>query len=44
MFQTKDVEKIKTPTMFSNLFFQNHVLYGIVWKNMVEPDRLQMTI
>jgi hypothetical protein len=39
MFQTKVVEKIKTHVfMFSNVFSENHAVYGIMWKNMVEPD------
>jgi hypothetical protein len=23
--------------------FENHAVYDIMWKNIVEPDRLQMT-
>ena len=30
--------------MFNNFFFQNHAVYEIRWKNIVEPDRSQMTI
>jgi len=29
--------------MFNKLVFENHVFYDIMWKNSVEPDRLQMT-
>jgi len=25
-------------------FFENHVVYEIKWKNMIEPDRSQMAI
>ena len=30
--------------MFDNLTSENRAVYGIMWKNMVEPDRPQMTI
>jgi hypothetical protein len=29
--------------MFSNFSFENLAVYEIMWKNMVEPDRPQMT-
>ena len=29
--------------MFNNFFFENHAVYEIRWKNIVEPDRPQMT-
>ena len=29
--------------MFSN-FSENPAVYDIVWRNIVEPDRLQMTL
>jgi len=29
--------------MFSN-FFKNRVVYEIMWKNVVEPGRQQMTV
>jgi hypothetical protein len=41
MFQTNVIEKIKTHISCSNFFFENH---EIIWKNMEEPDRPQMTI
>jgi hypothetical protein len=45
MFHTKVVEKIKTHILFSTVFFsENRAVYEIMWKNMVEPDRPQMTI
>jgi len=37
------VEKIKTHFMFSK-FFEIRAVYEIMWKNMVLPDRPQMTI
>jgi hypothetical protein len=41
----KVVEKIKTRFYMLNDFFsENRVVYEIMWKNMVEPDRPQMTI
>jgi len=44
VFQTKFLEKIKTYFMFNNFFSENRAVYGIVWTNMVESDRPQMTI
>ena len=38
----KFVEKIKTHFIFNN-FFPNVAVYEIMWKNIVEPGRLQMT-
>ena len=35
------VEKIKTHFMFHNFFFspENHVVYEVMWRYMIEPDR-----
>jgi len=45
MFQTKFVEKIKTHILCSvTFFFENRVVYEIMWKNIVERGRPQMTI
>jgi hypothetical protein len=44
IFRTKVVEKKHTSTMFSNFFFQNRAVYEIMWKNIVERGRPQMTI
>jgi hypothetical protein len=44
MFQIKVVEKIKTHFMFNNFSFENFAVYEIMSKNVVERDRLQMTI
>jgi hypothetical protein len=30
--------------MFNNFFFEHHVVYDIMWKNIVGLDRPQMTI
>jgi hypothetical protein len=30
--------------MFNNLFFENYAVYEIIWKNIVEWGRLQITI
>ena len=39
------VENIKTHILGSIIFFlENHTVYEIMWKNTVEPDRLQMTM
>ena len=45
-FQTKFLDKIKTHILRSVTFFppQNCAVYEIMWKNIVEPDRPQMTI
>jgi hypothetical protein len=44
MFQTKVIYKIKTHFMFNNFFSENRTVYEIMRKNMVQPDRPQMTI
>ena len=46
MFQTKVVEKIKTHILCSVtfLFFENRAVYEIMWKNIVERGRPQLTI
>ena len=43
----KIAEEIKTRILCSITFFflfENHAVYEIMWKNMVELDRPQMTI
>ena len=45
MFQRRVVEKIKTHTLCSvTFFFENPTDYEIMWKNIVEAYRPQMTI
>jgi hypothetical protein len=46
MLQTKVVEKIKTHILCSVtfLFPENRAVYKIIWKNIIEPGRPQMTI
>jgi hypothetical protein len=44
IFQTKVADEIKTHILCSVTFSENHVIYEIMWKNMMEPDRPQMTI
>jgi len=44
MFPTKFVEEIKTHILYSVTFFENRSVFEIMWKNMIEPDRPQMTI
>ena len=45
MFQIKFVEKIKTHVLCSlTFFFENRVVYGIMWKNVVQPNKTQMTV
>jgi hypothetical protein len=44
MFQTKVVDKIKIHIVCSVTFFENYAVYEKMWKNVVQPDRPQMTI
>jgi len=45
MFQAKVVEKTKTQFCVREIFFsENRVVYEIMWKNIVELCRPQMTI
>jgi hypothetical protein len=46
MFQTKVAEEIKTQILYSVtfFFFENSAGYEIMWKNIVERGRPQMTI
>jgi hypothetical protein len=47
MFQTiKFVEKIKTHILCSVRFFflENNGIYEMIWENVVETDRPQMTV
>jgi hypothetical protein len=39
----KFVEKIKTYILFSIFSPKNLAVYEKMWKNMIEPDRPQMT-
>ena len=43
IFETKVVENLKTHVLNSS-FPENRAVYEIMWKNMVKPDRLQMTM
>ena len=43
MFQKKVVEKIKTHILYSMSFPKNRTVYEIVSKNVVVPERTQMT-
>ena len=45
MFEVKVIEKIKSQILCSiTFFFENPVVYEIMWRNIVELDRPQMTI
>jgi hypothetical protein len=44
VFQIKCVEKIKAHNLGSVTFSENRAVYEKMWKNMVQPDRPQMTI
>jgi hypothetical protein len=37
-------ENQNTHFMFSAFFKKNHAVCEIMWRNMVEPDRPQMTV
>jgi len=44
MFWAKIVEKIETKFLCSIIFFKNRAVYEIMWKNILQPDRPQVTI
>ena len=45
IFQTKFIEKIKTHFKFNNFISSpNRAVYEIMWKNILEPGRPQMTM
>jgi hypothetical protein len=44
MSQTKVVEKIRTDILYSIIPPENRDFYEVMWKNMVQPDRPQMTV
>jgi len=37
-------DKIKTHFMFKKFFPENLAVYAMMWKNIVEPGRPQMTV
>jgi hypothetical protein len=43
MLQTNLEEKIKTHILCSITFSESRAVFETMWKNMVEPDRSQMT-
>ena len=46
-FQAEIVEKIRTHILYSVtlfFFFENRPVYEIMWKNIVQPERPQMTV
>jgi len=41
----KVVERIKTHILYSITFFpENRAVYEIMWENIIEPDKLHMTM
>jgi hypothetical protein len=44
MFQTEIVEKINDTFYVQYLSFKNSVVYEVMWNNIVERDKSQMTI
>jgi hypothetical protein len=43
MLQTKALEKTKTHFVFTKFFFEYCDFYEKMWKNVVQPERPQMT-
>jgi hypothetical protein len=41
---TNIVDKFKTQFFIQNIFSENRAVCEVMWKNMVEPDRPQVTI
>ena len=46
VFQTRVVEKIKKNTFYGQFFFpfENRAIYEIMWKNIVDQERSEITI
>jgi len=44
VFQTKVAQEIKTHFLVTNFFVKNHAFFEIMWKNIVEWGRPQMTM
>jgi hypothetical protein len=44
MFQKKSIENQNTHFRFNNSFSENRAVYEIMWKNLVNSDRLKMAI
>jgi hypothetical protein len=44
MFQTGVVEKVRTYILYSIIFFVNRAFYEIMWKDVVQSGRPQMTL
>jgi adenine specific DNA methylase Mod len=40
----KVAEKIKTHILCSKIFSENRAVYEIIWKNIIQPDKPQMTV
>jgi hypothetical protein len=38
------VEKLKTQILRSIFFFENNAVYETMWKNIVKPDKPEITI
>jgi hypothetical protein len=44
MLHSKVVKQPNTHLMFNNFFSENRAVYEIMWKNILDTDRPQMTI
>jgi hypothetical protein len=44
MFQTEFVDKIRTHILCSATFSGSLAVYGIIWKNLVEPHRPHIAV
>jgi hypothetical protein len=42
--QVNLIEKIRTYILYPISFPQNRAVYGIMWENMVEPERPEIAI
>jgi hypothetical protein len=42
-FSNKSVDKIKTHFYAQQIFSENRAIFEIKWRNMVQPDKPQMT-
>jgi len=44
MFQTEVVDEIRTHILCSVTFSESFAMYGLTWKNMVDPQRPHITV
>jgi len=44
IINTAVIDRSRTRLVFNKFFSENSAFYGIMWKNVVEPDRPHVTI